>query len=335
MKTIRADNEKRRFRFRLAALGGLVAVGVGLWFLLRGCGPERQVNSVGMALVRIPAGTFTRGSSAEEKAWARDHGGRPEWIGREPEPARVRIARAFWIGETEVTIAQFRRFVKASGYRTVAEREEGPLAWSMAERGWLPQPDRSWANPGFPHDDSHPAVCLNWKDAQAFCRWLTERERAENRIGTNDVYRMPFESEWEYACRERRAGRFAWGDEPEGAARHANVLDETPLPDGSRWNAPHMPWTDGWAFTAPVGSFAPAAYGLRDQHGNAWEWCRPDEASADEAADATNNGMPHWLRGGSWDNAPGNVRCASRRPAPKDFASDTTGFRVVRAAEGP
>lgn len=288
-----------------------------------------------MALVRIPAGSFARGSSAEEKAWARDHGGRPEWIEREPEPSRVRIANAFWIGETEVTIGQFRRFVEASGYRTVAERGEGPLTWDMEGHRWIPHADRSWANPGFPHDDSHPAVCLNGKDAQAFCQWLTERERAENRIGTNAFYRLPYESEWEYACRGGRSARFSWGDDPKRAKRHANVLDETPLPDGSRWGVPHMPWTDGWAFTAPVGSFTPTAHGLRDVHGNAWEWCVQDRRPAAEVVESPEKGPFWYLRGGSWDNLPGNVRCASRRPAPKGFASDTTGFRVVLDSGDP
>ncbi len=338
MKNSGSDTSRTAARRRAAAwvLLGVLAAGGGWWLAGRVAGPARRINSLGMELVRVPAGVYLRGSAAAERDWAVAKGGNPEWIAREFEPQTVTLPREFWFGATEVTLGQFRSFAGATGYRTVAERGEGPLAWNMKREGWNHRQDRSWRKPGFPHDDRHPVTCLNWRDARVFCQWLTERERAAGLIRSNESYRLPDENEWEGACRGGGDGYYSWGDDAADAVRHANILDATPRPDGSRWAAPSMPWTDGWAFTAPVKTYAPAPAGFYDLHGNVWEWCRQagrnDGAAGPASADAEDG---YILRGGSWDNQPGNIRCASRRFVPRDFASDASGFRVVLAGDSP
>lgn len=330
------DQTKRR-RAAPLLLVGLLGI------LLAGGAPlawrahTRRVNSLGMVLRRIPAGVLTMGSTLAERTWALEQGAQPKWVALELAPQIVPIAQAFWMGATEVTIGQFRAFVEATGYVSVAEQRDGPLTWDMSERAWRLQVDRSWKHPGFAHDEGHPAVCLNWQDARAFCRWLTQTEQAAGLIGTNTYYRLPTEAEWEWAARGPRARRFAWGDDPARALQYANILDQAPLPDGSHWDTPAMPWFDGHAFTAPVACFAPTRHGLFDLHGNAWEWCiRHQRLQPRQAGRRTKYAAYDFmLRGGAWDNQAGNARAATRRPAPPHFASDTTGFRVVLVQDPP
>src|SRR5690606_18353112 len=103
-----------------------------------------------------------------------------------------------------------------------------------------------------------------WNDAVAMARWLSETEGA--------TYRLPTEAEWEYACRAGARGRYQFGDDPQALLRVANVFDADAAANWPRWSAHALAGHDGFAFTAPVGSFAPNAFGLYDMHGNAWEW---------------------------------------------------------------
>ena len=92
-----------------------------------------------------------------------------------------------------MTVAQFRTFVEATGYKTDAERT-GKGATGPNERGeMVPSPKLNWREPGFPQEDIHPVVNVSWNDAVAFCAWLSRKEEK--------AYRLPTEAEWEYACR--------------------------------------------------------------------------------------------------------------------------------------
>lgn len=323
----------------VAVLLVLLVAGAALWGLTllwrRVRGLETYTNSVGMVMVRLPAGEFMQGSTPEDREWGLRHGAQTGWVRNELDPRAAVIERPFWIGRTEVTLKQFRAFVEDTGYRTYAENGALPLTWNSASNTWVKEEGRSWRDPGLPQADDSPVTCIAWPDAKAFCQWLTRKERNGKLIHKDQAYRLPSEKEWEYACRAGARTRFAWGDDARDARNYANIVDHTPLPDGSRWGIEHAPWEDGFALVAPVARFKPNRFGLHDMHGNLWEWCENDAFKL--ISKTTEDGRPitprKVLRGGSWDNSAGNLRCAVRRDALPDFSSSTTGFRVVLVRE--
>jgi formylglycine-generating enzyme required for sulfatase activity len=236
--------------------------------------PPLPENSLGMSFVLVPAGEFLMGSDETPATLARD------FPGHEPErflqladerPAhRVRITRDFHLGRHEVTVGQFRRFLAASGYvpESVADGTGGygydaaHVAGKDAFAGRDPR--YSWRNPGFPQDDDHPVVNVSWNDAVALAAWLTRTEGVR--------YRLPTEAEWEYACRAGTRTRYFHGDDPAGLSAVANTFDATAARYWPRWADRALPDGDAHAFTAPVGSYPPNAFGLHDMLGNVWEW---------------------------------------------------------------
>ncbi len=269
-------------------------------------------------MVVIPAGSFAMGSPKGEVGRKVDEG---------PQHP-VRVAKSFALGSHEVTVAEFRRFVQASGYQTDAERnpDQGISAWSDSKGGLAPAKGRSWRNPGFPQDGRHPVVGVSLHDAMAYVNWLGKE--------TGKDYRLASEAEWEYAARAGTTSARFWGDDPNQACRYANVADQ-------RANEKHSTWTihecdDRFAETAPVGSFEPNAFGLHDMIGNVWEWTR--DCWNTSYADAPSDGSA-WLegdcarrvgRGGSWSSRPGQARAASRDKAEPGYRDDNTGFRIAR-----
>ena len=116
----------------------------------------------------------------------------------------VEITQPFYMGQTDVTVGQFRQFVKATGYKTQAEREGGAVAVSRMENSKM-DANTNWLNPGFDQTDDHPVVCVSWNDAVEFCNWLSKQE--------GKTYRLPTEAEWEYSCRAGSKGRWSFGDD--------------------------------------------------------------------------------------------------------------------------
>jgi formylglycine-generating enzyme required for sulfatase activity len=177
---------------------------------------------------------------------------------------------------------------------------------------------------------------MSWHDATAFCEWLSRK--------SGQQVRLPTEAEWEYVCRAGSAGVFPWGDREQDAQGKANVTCSDERHRGSdgkeyHWTVFFKHVTDGHAYTAPVGSFSPNSFGLRDMVGNVWEWCNDwydrdyYRASPTENPRGASNGRARVLRGGSWGYAPGNCRSANRgRPYPSD-AHASAGFRVVLLAK--
>jgi formylglycine-generating enzyme required for sulfatase activity len=249
-------------------------------------------------MVVVPAGSFTMGSPSTEQ-------GRYDVEG--PQHS-VHISRPFAVGKFHVTVDEFAAFVTETGY------DAGSKCWTFDEGTWQEREGRSWRSPGFAQSGSHPVVCLNWNDAKAYVEWLSRK--------TEKPYRLLTEAEFEYAARAGTTTRYFFGDDEKDMCRYGNGADQTAkssIPWGE--NLPFwlfFPCSDGYAYTSPVGSFAPNAFGLYDMHGNAWEWtedCWHDNyhgAPTDGAAWTAGDCSRRVVRGGSWSNLPGALRAAIR-----------------------
>jgi formylglycine-generating enzyme required for sulfatase activity len=179
---------------------------------------------------------------------------------------------------------------------------------------------------GFEQTDEHPVVCVSWDDAMAFCQWLSRKE--------GKTYRLPTEAEWEYACRAGTTTRYYSGDDPETLAKVGNVADATATAKYRGWVA--IKASDGYVFTAPVGSFKPNAFGLYDMHGNARQWCSDwysgqyyVTAPKDDST-GPGSGDHRVVRGGYFGSGPGTARSARREWCVPDHGDHGQGFRVAR-----
>ncbi len=275
-------------------------------------------NSIGLKLVRIPAGEFIMGSPATEK-------GR-----REDEPQRrVRLTRPFELGQFEVTRGQYRQFVDATKYKSDVERGLLGGYGFDSDTDQLAGPDKkyTWHFTGFPQTDEHPVVNLTWNDALRFCRWLSTRE--------NRVYRLPTEAEWEYACRGGSQTAFCNGDDFEKVIEVGNVIDKDARAKFDDRIA--VAGSDHYVFTAPVGKFRANAFGLHDMHGNVWEWTAdwfgppPTTDQIDPRGPET--GEEKVIRGGDWYHDWSFARSAQRYPMHPTLYRRHAGFRVVREAD--
>jgi formylglycine-generating enzyme required for sulfatase activity len=169
--------------------------------------------------------------------------------------------------------------------------------------------NRSWRDPGFKQEDDHSVVCVSWHDAQAYVAWLCERSGGKD-------YRLLSEAEWEYCCRAGTASAYSTG--------HAITPAQANFGRNSQG-------------TTPVSRFRANPWGLRDMHGNVWEWCEdnwhphyigdpPMDGSVWRGGDTSSR----VLRGGSWGNYPLSLRSANRDRSPPDNRNDRVGFRVAR-----
>lgn len=299
-------------------------------------------NSLGMDFVRIPAGSFAMGSAEDPEVLARDYPllerERFESLADEAPVHAVRISRDFYMGRHEVTVGQFRRFIEASGYRPESEADGSggygynpaydPASSARGDAFEGRDPRYSWRNPGFAQDENHPVVNVTWHDAQALAAWLSRSEGHQ--------YRLPTEAQWEYACRAGTRSRYPHGDDPQGLVRTANTFDQSAAPFWPRWQQHALAGNDGHAFTAPVGSHAPNAFGLHDMLGNAWEWVA-DWHGANYYAESPANDPPgpaegsvRVRRGGSWHTWPLYARCAYRNWNTPQTRYTLVGIRLVR-----
>jgi len=261
-------------------------------------------------MVVIPAGGFTMGSSAAEKSWAASNGGSRESVADEAPQHEVSL-KPFALTKYDVTRGEYAAFVRETGYPPGDGC--GPDSFK-----WDKQPGVSWQNPGFPQTDRDPVVCVSWRDAQAYISWLNGKVRGPASTPANGLYRLPSESEWEYATRAGTTTRFWWGDDDGAAGDHA-------------W---YQGNSDG--HTQPVGSKPPNRFGLYDAVGNVWQWTEdcyadsyaaaPTDGSAAEAGDA----CLRVDRGGSWLYPAWLLRSATRERNPADFRDRIMGFRVAR-----
>ncbi len=264
---------------------------------------------LGIEMMRIPAGEFLMGSDGSDK----------EVFDNEKLKHKVTV-RAFSLAKYEITKGQYAAFVKDQGYYP-----SGQSCYSYKNGLWGYQPGADWRKPGFPQDDSHPVVCVSLGDALAYIDWLNHK--------TGQTFRLPTEAEWEYAARAgTNASRF-WGDNPDAACRYANVADLT-AKQAFSWDSVFN-CTDGFAYTAPVGSFQPNAFHLYDMLGNVWEWtcsAYQDKYGDDEKNCISNNHANgrRAVRGGAWYNIPQDVRSANRSRLAPTLRLNNLGFRLAQ-----
>ena len=245
----------------------------------------------GMGFVRVPGGCFQMGSPDGEKGRDTDEG-----------PVHEVCVDGFWMGKTEVTNAQFRKF--RSGHDS-KEYEGHSL-----------------------NGADQPVVYVSWEDAKAYVKWLNGRHNGRF------TFRLPTEAEWEYACRAGTTTARFWGDDADDACRYGNVADRTAKQKWSNWTIHDC--DDGYAVTAPTGGFKPNQFGLHDTLGNVWEWCEDIYSEDAYGKHQRNNpiytggGARRVLRGGSWRSEPGGVRCAYRDRDEPGYRSNRIGFGLLR-----
>jgi formylglycine-generating enzyme required for sulfatase activity len=247
--------------------------------------------------IKLPAGgTFRMGSPNNE----------PERDIPSERLQDMALTRGYLLGETEVTVGQFRRFVEDSKYKP-----KGPSL----------SPPLDWANPfsRVKQTDEHPVVGVTLADANAFCDWLSKK--------TGRKCRLPYEAEWEYACRAGTTTPFAFGpklSKGKAAFNCATPDTEAKLLDGPGSQAP--------VSTVPVRTYPANAWGLFGMHGNAAEWCAdayqnipltPGQASlAKDGGDGV-------ARGGGWKSPVEDCRAAYRwKRSNNAVPKDDIGFRI-------
>ncbi len=300
-----------------------------------------QQNSLQMTLVLIPPGEFLMGSSPEQVELAlrwlttipRVAPGEADRIRNEEQPQhRVVLTRPIRMGQTEVTIGQFRRFVRAANYVTETERCGGgnsskPNETEPTKRTAL------WHSPGYGVTDDSPVTQITWNDMIAFCSWLSDHEGRERCLKQNDQgvwelvagangYRLPSEAEWEYACRA-------------GTTTHYSFGDAVPVLDEHAWF--NRTAEQGRAIGARrVASKRPNPFGLYDMHGNVWERCQdfhdPAWYGKSPLQDPTGPAMGghRIVRGAGWHYFDLHCRSAYRNNYSPLSRTGNTGFRVVR-----
>lgn len=228
----------------------------------------------------------------------------------------------------ETRVKDFEQFVTETGYDATNE------VYSLRDGIWGQYGD-SWTNPGFAQSETNPVVGVSWYDAQAFCKWLTGKERKAGLLRASQEYRLPRDWEWSVAVglNEDKNGTpkdkdgkvkdvYPWGREwppPSDAGNYAGSEAK-----GADWTwTPIEGFCDEYPRTAPVGSFKANKFRIYDLGGNVWEWCM------DFYKGSTGDRV---LRGGSWDNSGTRSLLSSRHIGySPDLRLVSIGFRVVVA----
>jgi formylglycine-generating enzyme required for sulfatase activity len=299
-------------------------------------------------MVWIPGGTF--------------------WMGCDdcdmPDAAPVHLVTVdgFWMDKTPITNAQFAQFVKATGYKTIAERKPDPKDFSGAPTEnlvpgcavfspppfdipldnpyawWRYVPGASWKTPEGPGSsikgrEDHPVVHIAWEDAAAFSKWAGKR--------------LPTEAEFEFAARggmDRK--RYSWGDELKPGGKWMSNIFQGDFPSKNTSE-------DGFTTTSRVTAFPPNAFGLYDMAGNVWQWCsdwyRPDyfeklaaqgivknPKGPEDSFDPQEPGVPKRVqKSGSFlcsDQYCVRYLVGSRGKGAVDSGSSNVGFRTVKSS---
>lgn len=226
------------------------------------------------------------------------------------------------------------------GRRLVPAGPQPAVLWSTEETRsgdfqlFVKETGTQWIPPDAETGDDYPAANVTWDDAQAFCTWLTQRERLARLLGPQQRYRLPSDTEWSQAAglKEERPGtpaekgqeeivQYTWGSVWPPPAKAGNFSDEEAPVDHTEPDLFIAGYRDGFAKLAPVGKFTPTAAGLYDLSGNVLEWC-------EDWFDARHFGRV--ARGGSWLSGDGQTLSLTHRAEiPPRAGLNVVGFRYV------
>jgi len=274
----------------------------------------------GPEMVVVPAGSFMMGSPEDESDRMNNEGPRH----------RVTFDRGFAMGQTEVSVGEFRLFVEDTGYRTDAEEAGASRVYDLNSGRMDRQSGINWRHDyaGDEASDDLPVLHVSWNDAVAYTQWLSEQ--------TGRSYRLPSEAEYEYALRAGTQSPYWWGSGPPDSAVENLTGERDQSPTGARWNVAFRRYDSGFWGPAPVGSLEPNPFGLYDMGGNVMAWvedCWHDSyvrAPGDGTAWVNPGCNRRVIRGGAWSSTPAMSRSAFRIASDPDGADMRVGFRVAR-----
>ncbi len=260
-------------------------------------GTVREFTDLKIKFCYCPPGKFLMGSPRDESERNEDE---DDTEGEGGSQVEVTLTKSFWLGQTEITQKQWFDVMGTRPWR----KSDGSL--------------KHWVKEG----DEVAASYVSYDGAIAYCAKLTDRERSAGRLKGNEHYTLPTEAQWEYACRAGTKTRFSFGD------------DESQLGDYA-WCGAHTGGSEKEEKNAhAVGLKKPNGWGMRDMHGNVWEWCLGVyQARLEGGRDPRNSGSTSTffvLRGGSWNFHPSYVRCALRLKSLRDYPDESQGFRLSR-----
>src|SRR5215475_14374360 len=349
-RNVAAEPESRKWLWLQLVVGVVMTVVVATLYIF-----DSRDNQVASApgpapegMVWVPGGTFWMGC---------DTCGMPD-----AAPSHLVTFDGFWMDRTPITNAQFEKFVKATGYKTIAERRPNPKDFlgAPAEKlvpgcavftppaqdvslddpysWWRYVPGANWKNPEGPGSsikgrEDHPVVHIAWEDAMAYAKWAGRR--------------LPTEAEFEFAARGGLDRKYyAWGDELKPGGKWMANIFQGRFPSKNTGE-------DGYLSTSPVTAFPPNNFGLYDVAGNVWQWCsdwyRPDyfeklaaqgvvknPKGPDSGFDPQEPGVPKRVqKSGSFlcsDQYCERYLVGSRGKGAVDSGGSNTGFRTVKSA---
>ncbi len=270
----------------------------------------------------IPAGRFIMGTTAT---------GSGRILASQRPAHEVTFMYGFALSRTEVTVSEFRAFIRATGYVTDAQRNGGSRVYDDASGRMHKDPAANWEDgyQGHPAHGDMPVLHVSWNDAVAYTHWLSKE--------TGDKYHLPSEAQYEYAMRAGSVGAYWWGSGPpvKKVENLAGSLDRSS--NGRRWDESFKGYGDGYWGPAPVMHFLPNPWGLFDMNGNVSEWT--EDCWHENYVRAPVNGsawinpgcLQRVVRGGSWASSPKQDLSSYRSHAQENTSSARIGFRVARS----
>jgi len=272
-------------------------------------------------MVVVPSGDYMMGAPDDE----------PDRTGNEAPRHRVKIPQRFAVGKVMVTRDEFEKFIKDTDY------DPGDKCWTREADGDKERTGRSFRNPGFDQDGTHPVVCVNWDDANAYVAWLSRK--------TGKLYRLLSESEWEYVARAGTTTPFWWGSSI--STNDANYNGNSTYYGGDGGKGENR------GKTVPADMFKANPWGLYQVAGNAFEWVEDCWNDSYEHGEPSNDGIRmaenwagrtdaevhaggcsrHVRRGGAWSNSAKFLRSAFREWKQRDYRASNTGLRVARTLD--